>query len=169
MGAAVRHLLSCTYTLFELPVHPHIPYPSAFFSPFYFSCMTHKLGSQPLPQIPKTEFQHHAALGSTSPPHGSAWTITSLLSYPTHSTIFSFITRTQQCCGVLSQQLRGWHRKHSSSLPGSSVMQELEGNALAPAMLFCLMLCGAVASSDWLSLPLRLGKEIKGLWGHGSL
>lgn len=115
---------SCMYTLSELPVREHIPYLSAFFSPFSFPFMTHKRGSQPLPQTPETEFQHHAALGSTAPPQGSAWTTISLLSYPTHeghSTVFPFITRTQQRCGALSRQLRGQHRKHSSSQPGFSV------------------------------------------------
>lgn len=145
-----------------------------FFSPFYFSCMTHKLGSQPLPQIPKTEFQHHAALGSTAPPQGSAWTITSLLSYTTHeghSTIFPFITSTQQCCGVLSQQLRGRHRKHSSSLPGFSA-SSCRSYRATPLHQLCCFVWDCVVQwdpPDWLSFCQRLSMEIKGFWRHGSL
>ena len=157
MGAAVLHLLGCMCVLPKLPVHPPIPYPSAFLSLSSSSCRTHKLGSHPLPQTPKTEFQfqHHAALAPTAPPWGSAWTIISLLSYHTltdegPSTIFPFLIRTQQCCGVLNQQLRGQQRKHSSSQPCFSVRSYRSYRATPLHQSCCFMLCGAVRSSDWL-------------------
>lgn len=46
-----------------------LPFPTPLLSSLFSSSrMTHKLGSHPLPQTPKTEFQHHVLLAPIAPP-----------------------------------------------------------------------------------------------------
>lgn len=97
----------------------------------------------------------------------------SLLSYPTHEghNTIPFHHQNPAALWCFEPAAEGVTQKIQQfpTWLQCKLIQELQGNALASVMLFCLMLCGAVGSSDLLSLPLRLSTEIKRLWGHGSL
>lgn len=104
-GKTASRLLGCVFTAWTTSPPSHsLP---LWFPPSLFFCLRDSRGSCPLTRTTPSRIRISAPCFPCHYHSTSAWTLIFLFS--------CYRMRTQKCCGLLSQQLRGQRRKHSNS------------------------------------------------------